>query len=306
MSDHIPFSASPLDRVSDQRRDAEWVKARLDEPTSRFLPMWQLQVLVKNGDPPELGWARGELRESMDEEVGPVLLGLRDGITHFAIDISSVQEPEKSLGVAGAASYQDVRAIAGRLSHDEAGIVAQARSMIDWHGRHRFCAACGSKTRSEEAGYVRYCGDCQTQHFPRTDPVVIMLVHQGDRCLLGRQAAWPKKMFSALAGFVEPGESLEEAVRREVKEESDIDVGLVRYQASQPWPFPSSLMIGCLAEALSETARTLDRELEEAAWFTRDVARAALAGEATDDLIVPPAMAIAHHLIKAWVAGAPG
>jgi NAD+ diphosphatase len=182
----------------------------------------------------------------------------------------------------------------------DAAIAAHARTLIDWHARHRHCAACGGHTRSVLGGANRVCFDCQAEHYPRTDPVAIAVVVRGDRCLLGRGPGWPEKMFSALAGFVEAGESLEDAVRREVLEEAGVRVGRVTYLASQPWPFPCSLMLGCVAQAESEAIAIDPAELEEARWFSRDALGAALAGR-RDDLGAPPPFAIAHHLIRAWV-----
>ena len=297
----IVFSGSPLDRVSARRRDARWVVERMNAPESRYLPLWRLQTLVRVGSPAGIAWATRDIREVCDEKTGAVLLGVRDEVAHFAVDISGLEKPEQELGLTGTARFADVRAAAAELPGEDAAIVAQARSMIDWHQTHRFCPGCGEETAVAEAGNMRSCEDCDREHFPRTNPVVIMLVSHGERCLLGRQRGWPTGMYSALAGFVEPGETLEEAVRREVAEEAGIRVGAVRYYASQPWPFPASLMIGCLAEAGSE-AITVDRhELEDARWFEREVMRRALAGEsAGDGCTVPPPMAIAHQLIRAW------
>jgi NAD+ diphosphatase len=190
--------------------------------------------------------------------------------------------------------------VVGALPGGEAGIIAQARGLLTWHARHRFCGSCGEPTRAADAGYVRRCPSCSAEHFPRTDPVVIMLPVRGDRCLLGRQPTFPRGMWSALAGFLEPGETIEEAVRREVAEESGLRVGTVRYQASQPWPFPASLMIGCLAEAESEQVQVARDELEDARWFGRDELERALAGT-HPEMFVPPPMAIAHHLMRGWL-----
>jgi NAD+ diphosphatase len=301
----ITFSGNPLDRASQRRREPAWISARLDDPATRFLPLWKLHALVKRRSTPAIAWARGEVRASMDPDVGPVLLGLREGIAHFAVDVSPLAEPEQALGVSGVAKFEEPRAIAALLPAGEGGILAQARSLVDWHARHRFCSTCGERTHSGDGGYLRACPGCSAQHFPRTDPVVIMLVQRGDACLLGRQAAWPPRMYSALAGFVEPGETLEEAVRREVLEEAGIEVAAVRYHSSQPWPFPASLMIGCLAEAASDAIRIDPGELAEARWFSRGEVQKALAAQTgTSDLLVPPPMAIAHHLIRAFADAA--
>jgi NAD+ diphosphatase len=294
------FAQSPLDRVSHLRKDGAWLATALANESSRFLPFHRLNVLLKSAKP-ELAWANPSICSVMDGRTGAVLLGLRDGVAHFAVDLTALHDPVTELGLAGAADFADVRQIAASLPGGDASIVAQGRQMLDWHARHRYCAVCGHATSVKEAGYLRECDECDAQHFPRTDPVVIMLVHDESRCLLGRQTGWPTAMWSSLAGFVEAGETLEDAVRREVMEESGISVGEVRYHASQPWPFPSSLMIGCMARAESEKI-TVDRtELEDARWFTRETVLRALRDPGADPtFFVPPAMAIAHHLIKAW------
>jgi NAD+ diphosphatase len=297
--DVLSFSGSPLDRESLRRRDRSWLTAQSEAPESRYLPVWKLDPLVKKGEAGALAWARSEFFDGLDPRPEPVLLGTAEDIAHFAVDVSSVDDPAVAFGVADVASFEDLRAAAGRLPGGDVAIAGQARAVIDWHARHRFCAACGGSTRSVLGGAQRRCTECEADHFPRTDPVAIAVVGRGERCLLGRSPGWPEKMFSALAGFVEPAETIEEAVRREVLEESGIRVGEVRYHACQPWPFPSSLMIGCIAEGESE-AITIDKaEIEEARWFGRDEVRAALAGEG-GDLIIPPPFAIAHHLIRAW------
>jgi NADH pyrophosphatase NudC (nudix superfamily) len=203
-----------------------------------------------------------------------------------------------AFGIADVASFDDLRA-AVRCCPPRRRDRAQARTMVDWHARHRHCAACGGHTRSVLGGANRVCFDCQAEHFPRTDPVAIAVVVRGDQCLLGRGPGWPAHMFSALAGFVEAGESLEDAVRREVMEESGVRVGRVRYLASQPWPFPCSLMLGCVAQAESEAIAIDPAELEEARWFSRDALRAR--SRIAQGPGVPPPFAIAHHLIRAWI-----
>jgi NAD+ diphosphatase len=300
MTARITFAGSPLDRASHLRRDAAWLEKQLESESSRFLAFHRLNVLIKTGKP-ELAWAHAGLKSLMDARTGAVFLGLIDGVAHFALDLTPLHDPVTELGLGGAATFADVRSVAPTLPEGEASIVAQGRQMLDWHARHRYCAACGHATAVKEAGYMRECDECDAQHFPRTDPVVIMLVHDGHRCLLGRQAGWPAQMWSALAGFVEAGETLEDAVRREVMEEAGIAVGEVRYHASQPWPFPASLMIGCMARAASEAITVDKSELEDAQWFERERVLRALRTPGPDvGFFVPPPMAIAHHLVKAW------
>jgi NAD+ diphosphatase len=299
MSTPITFSGSTLDRSSNQRRDAEWIQRHLADDAARFLPIWKLNPLVKLGDERALGWARREMFDEIDPEPMPVMLGVEGDVAHFAVDVSSVADPETAFGVEEVAKFEELRGVVPQLSHAEASIAAHARSLIDWHARHGFCAACGEPTVCESGGTQRRCPDCAAEHFPRTDPVAIAVIGMGDRCLLGRGPGWPETMYSALAGFVEPGETIEEAVRREVKEESGIDVGAVRYVKSQPWPFPSSLMIGCVADAESEAITVDHAELEDVRWFTLDQIQSALEGH-SKDLFVPPPFAVANHLVRAW------
>jgi NAD+ diphosphatase len=199
----------------------------------------------------------------------------------------------------------DLRSIAvqGLVPVEELGILAMAKSMLDWHRRHRFCANCGAPTKLAQAGFRRDCAACGAQHFPRTDPVVIMMITRGDRCLLGRQARFATGSYSCLAGFLEPGETIEAAVRRETFEEAGVRVGAVSYGMSQPWPFPSSIMIGCVGEALTEEIVMDREELEDARWFSRDEVRLMLERRHPEGLITPPPVAIAHHLIRQWAEG---
>jgi NAD+ diphosphatase len=295
----IVFSGNPLDRAEPRRRDAAWLRERLADEATRLLPVWKLAPLVRTGDEPRLAWATPALLDGREAQPEPVFLGLCDGLAHFAVDLSDRPDPVREFGFEGVAHFPELRAIAGLLPPGDAGIAAQARQIVDWHARHGFCPGCGERTQPRDGGWSRRCATCSSEHFPRTDPVVIMLVSDGGRCLLGRQGAWPRPFFSALAGFVEAGETLEEAVRREVAEETGVRVDEVRYHASQPWPFPASLMLGCMARATTHEIELDRHELEEAAWFGRDEVRAALAAP-TARLALPPAMAIAHHLIRAW------
>jgi NAD+ diphosphatase len=197
----------------------------------------------------------------------------------------------------------DLRSIAvrGLVAQDHLPPIALAKAMLHWHARHKYCSNCGAPTRVTQCGWRRDCPRCEGQHFPRTDPVVIMLAVKGDRCLLGRSGRFGPGMWSCLAGFVEPGESIADATRRETKEEAGIDCGRVTFFESQPWPFPSSLMIGCHTEALSEEI-TVDRdELEDARWFDRDEIVLMLKRQHPKELFTPPPVAIAHHIIRAWV-----
>jgi NAD+ diphosphatase len=221
----------------------------------------------------------------------------------FALDISAARNPTEEGPLAGLGHFRDARAAAATLPMKDAAIMGQAKAMIDWHNRHGFCPNCGAKSELADAGWKRYCANCKTEHFPRTDPVVIMLATHGDACLVGRNKRFPGNFYSALAGFMEPGETIEDAVRRELMEEVNLKVGKVHYHATQPWPFPSSLMIGCLAEAESRDFKPDGEEISDAMWLDRDKARRLIAGERMPDISVPPAVAIAHHLIKAFAEG---
>jgi NAD+ diphosphatase len=269
--------------------------------------MWRLQPFViggqKTDQPAELGLFRPGLCESMAAADAPcVFLGLEGERALFGLDVSAANDPEGSGPLAGFGHFTEARASAMALPMKDAAIMGQAKAMIDWHNRHGFCPNCGSRTQLVDAGYRRHCDVCTMDHFPRTDPVVIMLGIHGDACLVGRNKRFPGNFYSALAGFMEPGETIEEAVRRELMEEVNLKVGAVRYVATQPWPFPSSLMIGCLAEAESRDFKPDGEEISDARWLTRDEAKRLLAGERMPDIAVPPSIAIAHHLIKAWSA----
>jgi NAD+ diphosphatase len=285
------FEGARLDRVTARRRDAAWVAERLGDPASRAVVVAPTAVLV---DDERL--ALVELPPLLERGAEPLLLGMQDGRALFAVDA----EPLGSAALAPA-ELVPVRDIAPRLAQDDGGLIAYAASLLNWHRRHGFCSVCGTASLIEEGGLLRRCPACGAEHHPRTDPVVIMLVVDADqdRVLLGRQPSWPPGRYSALAGFVEPGESLEDAVAREVLEEAGVEVGRARYDSSQPWPFPSSLMLGFSVAYVAGEAVATDGELDDARWFTRAELSEAAAGRG--DVHLPPPVAIARTLIDAWL-----
>lgn len=300
MNRPIPFSGDPLDRASNQRKDPDWVERCVNAANSRFLPFWRLNVLTHESEQPELLWLDPAFRERMSEAAPAFLLGLRGDVAHFAVDLSALEDPIATLDLSDA-RFSEVRSVALRLSPGDSGTLAHGRALVDWHNRHRFCGVCGSPTSVQEGGSMRKCTACDAEHFPRTDPAVIMVVWRGDRCLLGRQKVWGPGSYSALAGFVDQGETIEEAVRREVEEEVGLVPDKVVYYASQPWPFPMSLMIGCFAHVPHEDHKVDPVELDDARWFTRDeVKRAVAAPDPSLGFSVPGPIAIAHYLVKTW------
>jgi NAD+ diphosphatase len=295
------FAGNPLDRVSQRRQDVDWVVSLLEHPETRLLALHQLKPQVRRASAVALDWQSvAPWRSLIDDSNTLILLGIRDGRAYFALDVTPAE-----ITPGGDTVTMDARAVAPMIDGGEAAILAEARSLIDWHARHRFCAQCGTPSVVASGGWVRRCPNCKAQHFPRVDPVVIMLAVRGERCLLGRGHRRPGARFSCLAGFMEPGETLEEAVRREVLEESGIQVGRVRYLASQPWPFPSSLMMGFLAEGLSEKITIDPDELAEVRWFERDEVRAMVERSRSDDPVpglatLPPPLAIGHQIARRW------
>jgi NAD+ diphosphatase len=304
----IPFAGSPLNRASEKRTDSNWIEARRRDPSSIVLPMWRLEPFIlgseKSGPLVELGLVRAGIVDSFTAAGALcIFLGLDGERAVFALDVPGANDPANVGPLAGLGYFRDARVAASIVSLKDAAIIAQAKAMIDWHQRHGFCPKCGAPTKIMDAGYRRLCGQCNAEHFPRVDPVVIMLATFGEACLVGRGKQFPPGMFSALAGFVEPGETIEEAVRRELMEEASVKVGEVTYYATQPWPFPSSVMIGCFAKAESRDAKVDENELAEVRWLERNVARELIEGKQIDGLRVPPPIAIAHHLIRTWALG---
>ena len=298
------FAGNPLDRASERRRDAAWIASLLLDPAARILPLSDLRPLTRGSESPVLDWQKvAPWRDRIEHGATLIFLGLDDERPYFAVDASGADS-----ALARDGEPLDARTLAPLLPAGEAAILAEARSLIDWHARHRFCAQCGSPTRVASAGWVRRCPECKASHYPRSDPVTIMLAVRGERALLGRNKRRPGSRFSCLAGFMEPGETIEECVRREVHEESGIRVGRVRYLACQPWPFPSTLMMGFLCEGLTEEITVDPEELAEARWFERDELRAMVARAATgpDDptqVSVPGPVAIAHQICRRWSYG---
>jgi NAD+ diphosphatase len=294
----LGYAGSRVERAAERRAD---VAALEHDASARAYAIGGEMVVLKNtiaGFEPLFMLA--EMR-SFDGVAETVFLGLVDGAPRFAValdapTITALQAREEF-------TITDLRSIAvrGLLDADHLPPLAEGKALLGWHARHRFCPNCGAPTQPVEGGWRRDCGRCMTQHFPRTDPVAIMLAVDGDRCLLGRSHRFQAGMWSCLAGFIEPGEAIEDAVRREVHEEAGIVCGRVAYLASQPWPFPSSLMIGCQAEALSRDIVVDRTELDDARWFDREEVASMLARQHPDGFTAPQPVAIAYHIIRAWV-----
>ncbi|WP_295047785.1 NAD(+) diphosphatase [uncultured Paracoccus sp.] len=304
----ITFGGSYLDRADRLRGDARAMAGFLGDPASRALPFWRGRPLFQTvGDGPRLVWLAATDGMVAGHAESALFLGLDDGgIAHFAVDLSDLAPPDgdpgATLGLDPAQGFADLRAVLGDLDPRDAAMAAPAKGIFEWRRSHGFCSNCGARNIVAHAGWRFDCPACKRPHFPRTDPVVIMLVLDGDRVLLGRQPGWDERMYSLLAGFVEPGETIEDAVRREVHEETAVRVGAVRYLTSQPWPFPASLMIGCVARAESRAISIDTKELEDALWADKAEIAEALAGR--HDRIRPARKgAVAHAILRGWVEG---
>ena len=291
MQDHNIFAGAFVDRSGERRKDPEWLARAATSDECRFVPVWGDRCLA-GGEPPHTILLPRDQAEPLFDDEHLIFLGLYHDRPAFAFSIDRNRPaPFADLG-----EFHDLRRLGMILPPEEANLVAHARALVLWHASQLFCGVCGTAARPEAGGNARICmnDDCGRIIFPRVDPAIIVLVSDGDRCLLGRQPSWPEGLYSTVAGFAEPGESLEDAVRREVYEETNVHVGEVRYHSSQPWPFPSSLMIGFLAQAISSEIRLNDAELEDAQWFTREDLGREFPG-------LPSSVSIARRLVDHWV-----
>ncbi len=295
------YSCSPLDRIASRREDHAWIQAQLRNSDSLFVPVWRNRNLVAGMEQgnPEAVYITGEAAKALQMQNGPwAFLGLLEGKAVFAVDISVADDPIPLLPDT-VGQFVDLRSVGWGVPRPEAAVLAHARGLMHWRARHKFCGVCGGVCEAKTSGHMMQCTACEAQHFPRTDPAVIMLVHRGGRALLGHSTRFPRAtMYSTLAGFVEPGETLEEAVRREVQEEVGVICGDVQYHSSQPWPFPGNIMLGYYAEALTEDITIDPEELKDARWFTREQMRNC----DQYGFQLPRVDSIARRLIEDWIA----
>jgi len=300
------FTAADLDRATARRQDPFYLRERLTHPATRIVPVWRSHnLLVLDEDARPVLLAPADVGGPEALEGSAILLGERNEVAYFALDLA-MDESAVSSYVPARARFVQLRDVGGLLDAESGALLAYARAITYWHARHRYCGDCGRPTRMTDGGHLRVCtGDaCARKHFPRTDPAIIVLVVRpgaDERCLLGRQVGWPERLYSTIAGFVEPGESLEQAVVREVYEETGIAVGEVQYHSSQPWPFPSSLMLGFTATATGGGRIVRhDEELADAGWYSRSELIAALE---QGRLRLPRRVSIAYRLIEDWFGG---
>ena len=295
------FVSHPIDRAAHLRTDEEKLFALETRSDARAYVVHKDSILVTQGADRPRALLTLEEAKKFGANPGTIFLGLKDGAAIFGMGIGAAAA-EDLMGRSDV-SVENLRAVAasGAIAPRELSTIAMAKSLVSWHQRHGYCANCGARTSMKEGGWKRDCPQCKAEHFPRTDPVVIMLVTSGDKCLLGRQAIFPPTMWSCLAGFVEAAETIENAVQREILEEAGIQCTDVKYYMTQPWPYPSSLMIGCIARATTTDIVVDKTELEDARWFTRDEAIAMLNKTHPEGLSGPHPVAIAHHLLANWL-----
>ncbi len=299
-SERLGYANNPLNRMAEVRDKPDTIAAMEASSAARAIVLaGDIPILKRQGDALDVLFSMSEARD-LGQVRECVFLG-HDGTSPIFGLALEAQEPEThqerdDLLVIDARSI----AVQGLLSPEWLGPLGEAKSLLYWHRRHRFCAACGQATELKSGGWKRICPSCEAEHFPRTDPVAIMMAVKGDKCVLGRQSRFPAGMYSCLAGFIEPGETVENAVRRELFEEAGVRTGAVRYLASQPWPFPGSMMIGCIAEALDDELVIDGEELEDARWFSREEVISMIKVEHPDGLLAPQPIAIAHAIMRAW------
>jgi NAD+ diphosphatase len=306
----LGYTDNPLDRMSAKRSDPLWIAATLADPRARlYVLAGEPPILRRNEDRGDPLFTVAEA-EAFGEPIETAFLGLANGAPRFARLVKELAKADPNAYRIAEIKVDDptllitdMRTIAvqGIVEPHHLGPMAEGKALMHWHATHRFCGRCGARTEAAQAGWRRDCPGCGAQTFPRTDPVVIMLPVHGDHCLMGRQRRFPQGMYSALAGFLEPGETVAGAVRREIMEEAGVAVGRVGYLFDQPWPYPASLMIGCHAEALGRDIEIDTEELEDARWFSREECWMMLARQHSGRLSCPPPLAIAHHLIRAFV-----
>ena len=295
------FSQNPLDRGEKERRDEAHLLEMAKDPATLFLAIRDLNLLINTDGNPSLEWVDQSQLNIHSVSEAPIFLGIYDNRYRYAVEVSNTEYSDNFLASESHLKFVDVRTCGEVLSPIDSGVAAQARMQLLWHKKYRFCSVCGSENQMKRGGQARKCTSCSSDHFPRTDPVIIVVVHNGETCLLGqsRGRLQSTNTYSALAGFVDQGESIEEAVAREVMEEAGIEVKNVKYHSSQPWPLPYSLMIGCHAEAVTTEIKIDPEEMTDVKWFSRSDVIEALNSQ-SDALKVPMEIAIAHHLIKAW------
>ncbi len=291
---------SAFDRIAHRRDDLEWIAQHLNNAGTRFIPVWRQKNLISVDKLKAMTLSHKDIAKPEMLLESTVLLGSHERHAYFAYFIDEECDPIHEKFLHTDATFEDLRRLGPMLDDWDASVLAYAKGICYWHERHRFCGVCGSPTINSKAGHLRLCSSsvCGASHFPRTDPAIIVLVHCEERCLLGRQGQWPKGVYSTLAGFVEPGESAEQAVLREVWEETGIRIEQMSYQSSQPWPFPSSLMLGFQATAPLKEIRRNDNELEDARWFTRAQVIDAIADRGP--LKLPPTFSVSRRLIENW------
>ncbi len=290
------FAESPLSRLNVEVDQDEAVRSLLAAPNSLLLPLWRGDPLVVSGEAAFLSIAA---RSEFPNTSPLIALGARDGVAYFAVDVSDASESPEAAPFADIGEYMNLRAAASVLPRGDLAIIGQARWLFEWRRKHRFCANCGAPVDFSMSGAKSVCGSCGAEHFPRVSPVAIVLAVHGGACLMGRSPHFPPGFLSALAGFVEAGETPEEAAARELFEEAGVILTNVRYQFSQPWPFPNSLMMGFIADAASRDLRLDEREIVEARWIAKEDIRAIIGGE-EKDFFLPPTFTIARQLLERW------